>query len=291
MLDAARWYLTERFPLHVQGPVLIGLYCCLFGTLAHLSPVQWDVRVALVGIATFVLLFLGMRLADDLHDLRSDRPTATQVSLERAQYGYACALFILVLATAVANWNWRVMFGCTLLAWTTIAMSYLTLRVVPTRRLPIFVAFESVPAVVLGYPYAVFISTTGRTSSGVQVVACIACFWCAYEFWKLTRKIGKTAPMQPYYLSPVGLKRAASAVLLLAALAHSILIISSHSWSTPFAITLLALPAIFYLWLVLQWPADWRGNEALPGGALQYGWRGLSYPAALILAFSLELLH
>jgi hypothetical protein len=105
-----------------------------------------------------------------------------------------------------------------------------------------------------------------------------------YEFWKFSRKV-HTAAMQPYFLSPRGIRAALNTYLLLA-LAANLALARFAGLSQAYTAYATALPLVWLVWLNASWAKAARAQS----GIRQPLWAGMTFVAALELGLLVEFL-
>src|SRR5258705_113862 len=120
--------------------------------------------------------------------------------------------------------QWRALTGAAAAPGLAFAAPFGFKRLFPRSLAVGFLVFEGVPFLIFAYCYF-FWRDAGGTEMPLVAAACVAAlFWTGYEFWKFSRKV-HTAAMQPYFLSPRGIRGALNVFLVVAlaanvALAH-----------------------------------------------------------------------
>lgn len=259
---AATRYVRSRFPPQTHGlaavltysTVVVLCFAATPGTRPGLVPL-------LLGGLTFVLLFLFLRLVDDLDDGTGGAATGLRAGM-------------VAVAGAVVAFNLSDLLALTVACGACVAAGVAPLLPRHGVRQPVvlFVAYEVAPLLVLGYG-AVVAGATPRVAAGVAVV-----LWSAYEYWKFTRKLD-----EPGY-RPFGLGLAArlvaatglSAVTVAAAVVTAAL--SAVPWTVPVVVTLVAVgcAAAMSSW----WRAGRRGRA---------WWSGLTFVLTVDVAVVLVL--
>jgi len=275
-------YLFVRFRLHTQGSACALIFACCFGLFERLATGGDPAATAFTGAATFVLFFLLLRLADDLED----RETGAAHERRRLLAGV-----VLTLATIfVLNLSDGRLLAAALIGSAAVFLpAFAKHRGLSSRPL-LALVYEVVPALFLGYVYFAWLFSTAHELALLPAAAAILMFWSAYEFWKLTRKLGAGEVMQPYYLGPLGLRVAALSMLALALVSHVVVLIHAR-WSLPFSGFLIGLPILFVIFLLVRWPTGWNGKDAWRGPGSRLAWRGLVYPLVLSVGTLIEVIR
>jgi hypothetical protein len=270
-------YLRTRFPPHTDALAAAISFGCLIvgyelatGGRIRLLPVE------LVGALTTVLLFLHLRLVDDLDDASAEAPAAALPAMRRQLVGGQCAV---ALAVLVLNVAWP---AAAITALAAMALAVVTPFVVKpltkANRWVIGPCYEGTPLLILAYSYVHWTTVTGRSAPTLAVFGVIGAFWAAYEFWKFSRKAGEAA-FQPYGLRDPALRLVLLLVLATCAACALAFGLRAHlSW---FFLGYAGLvPAGFAAWLLLRWPR--------PGRSHGPAWRGLLLADTLIVAIGVQ---
>jgi hypothetical protein len=273
-------YLATRFPPGTHGVAVLATFASAYALYWRATGAGGGWAV-LSGAATFVLLFLQMRLVDDLDDSASDAQGASVAEVRRRRRALLGALAAVIATICALNAAWPA--ACAL-ALAAVALTLLTpfvlRRCLIRRRFLLGVAYESAPGLVLMYAYVFWKDTSGQSLPVGAVAAATALLWGGYEFWKFSRKIG-LPEFQPYDLSwggAVGVLRGLLVVVAAAAITLSAL----TRLSPALPLYSLALCAAFVLWMARE-PAPAgpaRDAAGRPGRPLPR-WRGLPFVAAL----------
>jgi len=205
-------YLTRRFPLHIQGVAVAVTFLCLWLMYARSAggpSLSW---YAALGALTFVLLFLQLRLIDDLDDLEHDGDFGVTRKGLLAALGVALSLALLLNA-----WWWESL----LLVLAATAVMTLTPFVVrpriPDRLATLAICYEAGPALVLWYSYVQWRQQSRIGLPAWRVLAIVGLMWAGYEFWKFSRKFDAEDYL-PYRLRRAGRRVVLLWLLLFAAL-------------------------------------------------------------------------
>ncbi|KXU84197.1 hypothetical protein CI15_27305 [Paraburkholderia monticola] len=275
-----------RMPLASEAVPIAGAFVCsllLYGRIAGVAfEPGWRL---LAGLASFFLLFVQLRLIDDLDDLERDYPAWRAPSAWRAARRTrlvaslaAGALLLAVLnigmkhawaaAAAAAALAFAAPFGCKRL--------FATMH--PLLCLP---AFEGAPFAIFTYAYFFWRDMAARELNSFVVVCVAGSMWTGYEFWKFSRKVGTTAP-QPYHLPARGIRLALNAFLILA-LGINVSLSRLAGLSLTYSIYAATLPLVWLVWLNASWP----GPASRPG---RPRWAGTRFVVAVELGLLAGLL-
>jgi hypothetical protein len=269
-------YLPRRFPLHTQGLAILGVYLALQSIYLHSSAhahVRWPELVA--GGAAFGLLFIQLRIADDIDDFDNDtrsRPAGSQVSRRRL---VATLGIVMALVIVLSLWSRRaladLLAASLLMFLAPIAAKRPEL---PMRRPLLAIFYEGAPALIILYGYCVWSTYSGGSLPWYMAVCTTALFWAGYEFWKFSRKLDQPG-YRPYDFS-LSRRYAALICLLIFAELNSVVIYISNRMAAPVLFFGLLLPLLFIVWL-----RTWRritSTAARPPGP---AWSGLTFVSIL----------
>jgi hypothetical protein len=282
------WYLTERFPLFTQGGAVLSAYVCaylLYGRIA--GGLQFG-SAAVVGGATFVLLFLVRRIVDDVEDLRDDL-AARGLSLDgdgrRQLNGLLAGALTVAAAVAALNawWTDLLLASVGVLAWFPVAT--VLKRTLTANRLVRFGINETCPLAILVYAYIAWSQVGGRLSTAA-VVSTVVLFWSSYCVWNFTRKLG-TVGWTPWDMTLPRLRWALFGFVLLCAGASGAVQIHADLTAAYLAYTTLLVTG-FVAWMSLDWPKIVSAAHAARDIAPP--WRGLLFPAGVQLGVLFALL-
>jgi hypothetical protein len=275
-------------PLASQAAAIAGAFFCsylLYGRIAGDSPaLGWRL---VGGVASFVVLFAQLRLIDDLDDLERDHPagqcSATRRSVLRARLLAGLAACLIVIA--VLNFaKWHALMAAAAATALAFAAPFGFKRMFPRSLAVGWLVFEGAPFLIFAYGYF-FWRDAGGSELRFVAAACVAgLFWTGYEFWKFSRK-AHTDAMQPYFLSPRGLRVALNTFLILA-LALNLALARIAQLSGVYTTYAIALTLAWLVWLNASWPAA-AGTQ---GGVRRPLWAGLTFVGALELGLLLEFL-
>jgi hypothetical protein len=274
--------------LAFRGVAIAGAFLCsylLYGRVAgDGAAFSWSV---IGGVGSFIALFAQLRLIDNLDDLERDHPAAQCTAAWRSALRVrllagvaACVVFIATLNLAQVH-ALMAAAAATALAF---AAPFAFKRLFPRSLVVGFLVFEGAPFLIFAYCYF-FWRDAGGPALPFVAVACVAgLFWTGYEFWKFSRKV-HTAAMQPYFLSPGGI-RAALNVFLVLALAANLALARYAGLSEGYATYATALPLAWLVWL----NASWARAAGAQGRIRPPHWAGMTFVAALELGLLVELL-
>ncbi|MCC8404565.1 hypothetical protein LJ655_22220 [Paraburkholderia sp. MMS20-SJTN17] len=274
-----------RIPLACEAAPIAGAFACsllLYGRIAGV-PVEPCWRV-LAGLASFFLLFVQLRLIDDLDDLDRDYPGGHALARRRAARrarlvaGLAAAANLLVVLNTGMKHALPAAAAATVLAF---AAPFVFKRLFPARPLLCLPAFEGAPFAIFMYGYFFWRDTAQRDLSFYVVVCVAGSLWTGYEFWKFSRKVGTTA-LQPYHLPVRGIRAALNAFLILA-LGTNVALARLAGLSQTYSIYAAALPLAWLVWLNARWP----GPASRPG---RPRWAGTRFVVAVQLGLLAALL-
>jgi hypothetical protein len=280
---------TLAVPLALQIVPIAGAFACsylLYERIAgHVTALNWDL---LGGVASFVALFVELRLIDDLDDLDRDHPAAECTAARRSSLlrsRLLAGVAACVILIAVLNFGkWHALTSAAAGTVLAIAAPFGFKRLFPRSFAVGSLLFEGAPLAFFVYCYCFWRDLSG-TALGLAAVACVVgLFWTGYEFWKFSRKVHSDA-MQPYFLSAQGIRLALNAFLVTALVAN-LQIARVAALSPAYTIYAAALPLTFLAWL----NATWRGAASPRGRQQRPLWAGMTFVAALELVLLAELL-
>jgi hypothetical protein len=277
-----------RVPLAPQALPIAGAFLCsylLYGRIAGDGTAPgWNV---LGGIASLLALFALLRLVDDLDDLERDHPAGRCSAARRSALRARLIAGIWVCIALVALLNvaaWPALIAAAAATALAFAGPFGFKPLFPRRLALGSVVFEGAPFLNFAYCYF-FWRSAGGPELPFVVAACVAgLFWAGYEFWKFSRKV-HTDAMQPYFLSPRGIRAALNAFLVLA-LATNLALARFAGLSDAYMTYAAALPLAWLVWLNASWPI--AASEQT--GTRRPLWAGMPFVGALELGLLVELL-
>ncbi|MGF6805715.1 hypothetical protein OKW30_000841 [Paraburkholderia sp. Clong3] len=274
-----------RLPLAAEAVPIAGAFVCsllLYGRIAGVA-IEPGWRL-LAGLASFFLLFVQLRLIDDLDDLERDYPAGHALLARRAARRTrlvaslaASAILLVALNTGMGHAR-TAAAAATALAF---AAPFVFKRLLPTHPLPCLPVFEGAPFAIFMYGFFLWRDVAGRELSFYVVVCVAGSMWTGYEFWKFSRKVGTNA-LQPYLLSARAIRVALNALLILA-LGINVSLSRLASLSQTYSIYAATLPLVWLVWLNASWP----GPASRPG---RPRWAGTRFIVAVELGLLAGLL-
>ncbi|WP_316251833.1 hypothetical protein [Paraburkholderia sp. UCT31] len=264
---------------------IAGAFVCsllLYGRIAGVS-IEPGWRL-LAGLASFFLLFVQLRLIDDLDDLERDCPAGHALLARREARRTrlvaslaASAILLVALNTGMGHAR-TAAAAATALAF---AAPFVFKRLLPTHPLLCLPVFEGAPFAIFMYGFFLWRDVAGRELSFYVVVCVAGSMWTGYEFWKFSRKVGTNA-LQPYLLSARAIRVALNALLILA-LGINVSLSRLASLSQTYSIYAATLPLVWLVWLNASWP----GPASRPG---RPRWAGTRFIVAVELGLLAGLL-
>ncbi|MGF6919716.1 hypothetical protein [Paraburkholderia sp. 40] len=274
-----------RMPLAAEAVPIAGALVCsllLYGRIAGVAVEPgWHV---LAGLASFFLLFVQLRLIDDLDDLERDYPAGhallgrREARRTRLVASLAASAMLLVALNTGMGHARTTAAAATALAF---AAPFVFKRLLPTHPLLCLPVFEGAPFAIFMYGFFLWRDVAGRELSFYVVVCVAGSMWTGYEFWKFSRKVG-TAALRPYHLSARAIRVALNALLILA-LGINVSLSRLASLSQTYSIYAATLPLVWLVWLNASWP----GPANRPG---RPRWAGTRFIVAVELGLLAGLL-
>ncbi|MGF6613029.1 hypothetical protein OKW45_008017 [Paraburkholderia sp. WSM4175] len=274
-----------RMPLTAEAVPIAGAFVCsllLYGRIAGVA-IEPGWRL-LAGLASFFLLFVQLRLIDDLDDLERDHPAGhallarREARRTRLVASLATSAILLVALNAGMGHARTAAAAATALAF---AAPFVFKRLLPTHPLLCLPVFEGAPFAIFMYGFFLWRDVAGRELSFYVVVCVAGSMWTGYEFWKFSRKVGTTG-LQPYLLSARAIRVALNALLILA-LGINVSLSRLASLSQTYSIYAATLPLVWLIWLNASWP----GPASRPGRSR---WAGTRFIVAVELGLLAGLL-
>lgn len=282
---AAFGHTLGRMPLAAEAVPIAGAFVCsllLYGRIAGVA-IEPGWRL-LAGLASFFLLFIQLRLIDDLDDLERDYPAGHALLARREARRTrlvaslaASAILLVALNTGMGHAR-TAAAAATALAF---AAPFVFKRLLPTHPLLCLPVFEGAALAIFMYGFFLWRDVAGRELSFYVVVCVAGSMWTGYEFWKFSRKVGTTA-LQPYLLSARAIRVALNALLILA-LGINVSLSRLASLSQTYSIYAATLPLVWLVWLNASWP----GPASRPG---RPRWAGTRFIVAVELGLLAGLL-
>jgi hypothetical protein len=274
-------------PLAAQLAPIVGAFVCsqlLYARIAG-HPHGLDLGI-LGGLATFFLLFVVLRFVDDLDDLERDHPLEVHGKAERSALRGRLVTCLAATVTGIVLLNvddphaLAAALGACGLA---LAAPFGFKRLFPRSLAAGSLVFEGAPLAIFGYGYFFWRDAGGPQLFPAAAACVVILFWAGYEFWKFSRKVHSTA-VQPYFLSPRGIRRALNAFLAVALLAN-LALLGFAPFSLAYSICATALPLAWLAWM----NASWTAAGARSGGMRRPLWAGMAFVAAMEAGLLAEL--
>ncbi len=279
---SARRYLSEQFP-PVQavtlsvGALVVWILC---GRIAGSISFHW---LLVAAIATVLLLFLQLRLLDDVHTyyVTSGAGKIGGASLG----GLFCSVVVTTVAIVLINLPHAAMLATASATTLVMVASSLIIRLErifgPTSRLVFgrLPMFEIAPAAALAYVYVTWHTATSESLPAGDVAAVVGIVWASFDVWKLSRHLGDR-PRERIYDITWPLVRWLCLGLLALSLVFVVVIARQADLSTAYLIYAIA---VILLFAVLSRPRR-TADLSRPR------WVGLPFPAAMIAGAIIQLL-
>jgi hypothetical protein len=253
-------YINRRFHILLNGPAVTLTFLCPYviysrvGRDAAVSPVR-----AVLGVATYLLLFLELRLADDFDDYESDQRGDEQADAYRSRLQ---GLLAAAAALAVVLNLGSPLAAATVLAATAAAAGPAALKHTTAARTWVLAAcYEASPLLLAVYPYVAWRATHAPVPGARLIISGSGLVWTLYEYWKFSRSYND-GPARPH-----GLPAAAARAIMLLLLGGI-----CACWTSVFLIVPHPLPPLTFALAVCAGPAwlIWRRR-----GDRWLGWSGL----------------
>lgn len=291
VLPGLRWfrsYACTRLPF---GSLILPLALSfpLSYILYHRLSSQ-PINLSLVSVAewlSFILLFVQLRLIDDLDDVQDDHSNQHQQN-ELAQH---LSMLLIITASALIVLNmasFRTLSAVIFATLISYAGPFLIKRFLPPHPASLILGwlfFEGAPASFFVYIYFAWLSHSSPEPLSITQIAPVAgMFWLAYEIWKFSRKVHVNA-MQPYFLPKKGVRVVLSLLLVLAAALMTALVdMADFSAFGHYGAGL--LPLVFLVWMNGAWPdlSGLEGRETVAAPA----WNGMSFLVIFEIMLSIE---
>ncbi|MGJ0430628.1 hypothetical protein [Methylobacter sp.] len=268
-------------PLALSFPLSCILYHRLSGQPINLSLVfiaEW---------LSFILLFVQLRLIDDLDDVQDDHNNQHQQN-ELTQH---LSMLLIITASTLIVLNmasFRTLSAVIFATLISYAGPFLIKRFLPPHPASLvlgWLVFEGAPASFFAYIYFAWLSHSPAEALSITQIAPVAgMFWLAYEIWKFSRKVHVNA-MQPYFLPKKGVRGVLSLLLVLAAaLMAALADMADFSAFGRYGAGL--LPLVFLVWMNGTWPdlSGLEGRETVAAPA----WNGMSFLVIFEIMLSVE---
>jgi hypothetical protein len=232
-------------------------------------------------VAAFLLMFLLLRLVDDLDDVSVDYPDDAEAARSRYRHlglGYVvvCALFIGLQLSAP---------GALVILGAFVVVSGVTLillkRWMRPRRALLCLGYEGMPLLAMALPWVQWrVGAEGPVSLGMAAALTVL-FWGCYEVWKFARRAA-IAGYEPYRLAWPQRRRLLLAILLAdVALGIALTAVSGPGAGLGFGFA--GLAAIFSAWILVGPKRE--GQAPAVSWLPPVGYAGLAY------VFCFELLN
>lgn len=227
-------YLIERFPLHTLGLAVLLSDIGSYLLYSHTGSAYGSVWLTIAGALTLTLLFLSLRLLDDIDDLNRD------VASGRVSRGHAhgqrkaiVAGYIVVAAAIVAlSWGPETLLPMVAALLMVPVVSFVVKPLLSRNAdgsdlstgnslkdaiLGLFA--EGVVFLMLTCPYFFWVRATHQSIGLTTVLATTGVFWASYEIWKFSRYL--TRPdWKPYRLGWRALQIYVGSMLMLSAVSQ-----------------------------------------------------------------------
>jgi hypothetical protein len=285
---SARGRALPAAALASRAMPIAGAFLCSYLLYARIAGESAAFGWSLLGgVGSLLALFAQLRLIDDLDDLERDHPAAQCTARGRSalRTQLLASFAACMVCIAILNFAQR---RALMAAAAATALAFLApfgfKRLFPRGLAAGFLVFEGAPFLIFAYCYFFWRDAGGPALPFVAAACVTGLFWTGYEFWKFSRKV-HTAAMQPYFLSPRGI-RAALNVYLVLALVTNLLVARFAGLSEAYTTYAIALPLAWLVWL----NASWASAARVPSGICRPYWAGMTFVAALELGLLVELL-
>jgi hypothetical protein len=262
--------LLRSIPLSGQlAPIVLAFFCSylLYGRIAdnlETVAIAYQIGAWTRGLASFVVLFLLLRLVDDLDDVDRDFAGIPDSEARRSALRKRLRAAVIGCIAILAVLNYAHMYGLVgalSASALMLAAPFLFKRYLPEQRALGFPVFEGAPLLIFAYVYWYWRDVTGTALPWIAIASVISTFWFGYEFWKFSRKL-HTDAMQPYLLSARGIRIALNALLLAAAVSNIALAWTAALLSVVYITYAVTLPVLLGVWLNASWPGAWQSRRA-----------------------------
>lgn len=281
VVEATR-YLREQFPVFQAAALLIAgttaffLFDAIHSGRTHVS------LAPLVAGATLSLLYLQVRILDDLDTYYIVGPDADIANA--TPRGLVAGEAVAAILTLTVN------RGAALAAAATVVAVMVAAELVMRRWLPGFIAivfgriplFDIAPMAAFAYVYVQWRMTRGATMSPIDVGVVVVLYWLFWEIWKFSRNIGKhdfEGIYRPYRLEWPEIR-----MMLVAMTVAAALLTARLSMIAPLNEIFVAGVALFSLWYVLLARPTGKPEVVRPW------WRGLFYPGVMAIALFVHMI-
>jgi hypothetical protein len=214
-------YVNQRFPLQSLGVAVGVTFLCAYLVYGHAFGHQSFGLRTVLGVLTFVVLFLQLRIVDDLDDVESARaPGDSDAQVRRRKLELIAGLAATTLLIVAMNWNSPALVVA--LAATALMIvnpfvlkngvkAYITKPSDPgalttgsvAMDLVLAIFYEGVPVLMVVYIYYAWTAVAKSSVPASLVLVVTATFWALYEIWKYARYL--TRPdWRPYGLGWTG---------------------------------------------------------------------------------------
>jgi hypothetical protein len=256
--------IVRRIPPYLQVLTIAGTFLSiqlLYGRMAGDTRLGWR---TFSGLLTFALLFLQLRIIDDIDDHDgASAPTRAQL---------ITGLVLTVTLTVALNADRPPALA---IAGSATVVMLTAPRAVTYLRSPrplVLAGYEAGPALIMAYGYAAWRGQGGQPLPGLAVTGVTGLFWISYEVWKWSREIDRGGT-RPHGLGDDVL-RAGLIALLAAATGCAVLVRVGTDLPPGLAAYLILAPVACAGWLTTRWrrPARPVGQLGLAlAVALQVG--------------------
>jgi hypothetical protein len=271
-------YLSRRFPLKSLGVALAVTFLCAYLVYGSAAGHQEFGIGTILGAASFVLLFLQLRIIDDLDDVESSKsPEESGGQIRQRKLQLVAGLLATTLLLVAMNWNSQALPAA--LAATALMIvnpfilkdgvkKYITKPSDPDQLttgsvimdLLLAIPYEGVPALLVLYIFYAWTAVTQKTLPSGVIIAVTATFWALYEIWKYSRLLARP-DWRPYGLGWKAGKILLMSLLLVAAILQ--LVTARLSGLSPiYSAYALILTGVFVILIWRMTPPAVKGNNA-----------------------------
>jgi hypothetical protein len=251
----ASLYVNRRFRILLNGPAITLTFMCPYVIYSRAARDAVSLVPAVLGVATYLLLFLELRLADDLDDYAADQPGDDQAGTSPARLR---GLLTAAAALAVMLNLGSPLAAATVLAATAAAGPPLLKRTIVTRTWVLALSYEAAPLLLAVYPYVAWRAAHASSPSARLVFSGSALVWTLYEYWKFSRS-QHDGPAVPHGL-PTTVARAIMLLLLGGIYASwaSVFLTAPHPLTSLMFALAVCAGASWLIWRADQW-LGWSG--------------------------------